>query len=286
MKTFLLTIATVLILSLSFNACRTKKTAETKPTEKSKAEQRENIIQEAGSFLDSEGEFPVKNGLKLGYFQNSPDFPNAELELFIPILKKVGEGRVNFKYKVKNFELTKTTEGATSCGCANSDKGQHIHQIINNDPYIARYQDTFSQVLAQGHYINLTFLSRSYHESVKGKKAYQLNQFNVGNANDADVDLSGPLLFYSRPKGEYKGAETKNVLLDFYLVNTTLSEKGNRVKATINGNEFTLNQWRAYSLQGLPMGKNTIKLELVDKDGKLIPGPYNSVTRTITLKEN
>lgn len=32
------------------------------------------------------------------------------------------------------------------------------------------------------------------------------------------------------------------------------------------------------------MGENTIKLELIGEDGKVLPGPYNSVERTITLK--
>jgi hypothetical protein len=228
-----------------------------------------------------------KDGIKLAYFMNGPDFPDATLGYKGPdVSKPFKEGKNLFHYEVKNFELSKPTPGAENCNCNVSDKGQHIHHILNNEPYIAHYTDTFTQDLKPGHYINLAFLSRSYHESVKNGKAYQLNQFNVGGSKEKDVDLSKPLLFYSRPKGEYKGKDTKNVLLDFFLVNTDLSESGNKVRATINGKtEFMLTKWTGYSLSGLPMGDNTIKLELVDKDGKLIPGPYNSVERKITLKE-
>jgi hypothetical protein len=91
-------------------------------------------------------------------------------------------------------------------------------------------------------------------------------------------------MFYSRPKGEYTGEETKRVMLDFYLVNTDLSPEGNKVRATVNGTEFMLDRWLPYAIEGLPMGEITIKLELLDSEGKVLPGPYNSVERTITLK--
>jgi len=227
----------------------------------------------------------TKNGISLSYFIQTPDFPDASLKQIEPVNGKeiAAPGNVLFRFDVKNFKLTDQTDGAARCDCNNSNKGQHIHQIINNGPYTARYKDTFYSDLKPGNYVQLAFLSRSYHESVKNKNAYVLTQFKVGDTKDKPVDLSGPLLFYSRPKGEYKGSDTANVLLDFYLVNTDLSPRGNKVKATINGNEFILTKWTGYGLSGLKMGENTIKLELIDKHGKLIPGPYNSVERKIKL---
>ena len=38
-------------------------------------------------------------------------------------------------------------------------------------------------------------------------------------------------------------------------------------------------------MKGLPLGEVNIKLELIDANGSIIPGPYNSVTRTVTLTE-
>jgi len=73
-------------------------------------------------------------------------------------------------------------------------------------------------------------------------------------------------------------------MLDFYLVNTELSPEGNKVRATINGTEFMLDRWMPYIMEGLPMGENTVKLELVDNNGNVLPGPFNSVERTFTLK--
>ncbi len=228
-----------------------------------------------------------KDGISIAYFEESPDFPDAKLTYMKPdIDKPVKEGKTLFQYKVENFQLTEQTADAAHKHCNNSEKGQHIHHILNNEPYTAHYTDTFSKNLKAGHYVNLAFLSRSYHESIKHKGAYQLNQFSVGKAETKSTfDASAPHMFYSRPKGDYVGADTKKILLDFYLVNTELSENGNKVRAIINKTEFMLTKWAPYAIYGLPMGENTISLELVDKDNKVIPGPFNKVERKITLKE-
>lgn len=230
-----------------------------------------------------------KNGLKVYSFNNSPKFPDAELELKQPEAKsKVAAGEVNFVYELENYQLTaQTTEGPAHQDHANSKEGQHIHNIVDNEPYTAHYTTTFTKPVKAGSHVVLSFLSRSYHESLKHQDAYDLRVINVGNSTTgpgANFDEKGEHLFYSRPKGDYTGNDTKKVMLDFYLVNTDLKENGNKVRATINGTEFMLNQWLPYTIEGLPMGENTIKLELLDKDGKLIPGPFNTVERKITLK--
>ena len=216
---------------------------------------------------------------------NFPEYNDAMLEMNAPIDgAQLSADSVSFSYNTKNFELGAQTDN-NEMRLANSGDGQHVHLIFNNEPYHAKYGPEFKMSLKEGHYIALSFLSRSYHMSVKNPDAYVLRQFTVGDAQAEDIDLSGPLMFYSRPKGEYAGADTENLLLDFYLVNTDLSESGNKVRATINGQEFMLTDWQPYAIQGLPLGEVTIKLELLDADGNVIDGPYNSVERTVTLKE-
>lgn len=226
-----------------------------------------------------------KNGITLIPVLDSPQFPEAKM--LMNRLKGTNQqpGRVVFDFEIENYYLGQQTPDATQKMCANSKQGQHIHHILNGEPYTAYYIDTASKVLSEGHYISMAFLSRSYHESVKNPDATILHQFNVGKpANGDDVDLTGPLLFYSRPKGDYIGEnDIKRVMLDFYLVNTDLEKDGNRVKASINGTEFLLGKWVPYIMEGLPEGENTIKLELIDKNGKNIPGPYNIVERKINL---
>jgi hypothetical protein len=222
----------------------------------------------------------------IGY-TDSPEFADAILEMNSPAPNsQLAVGKVNFNYEVTNYQLTAQTLDADIKQCANSPEGQHIHLILNNEPYTAHYSPNFEMDLKEGHYVALSFLSRSYHESLKNPQAYVLRQFTVGDVEAPEADLTAPHLFFSRPKGSYVGkSETDRVILDFYLINTDLSPEGNKVQAVINGQTFIIEEWKPFFMEGLPMGENTVELTLIDANGEKIEGPFNHVKRTFTLKE-
>ena len=138
----------------------------------------------------------------------------------------------------------------------------------------------FSKKLEGDSNVILAFLSRSYHESVKNKNAFVLTQLG-----EQKIDLDNEFLFYSRPKGTYKGSDTEKLLLDFYLINTEISADGNKVRATIQDKEFIIDDWVPYYIEGLSKGEVKIKLELIDESGNLIDTPFNPSERTVTLVE-
>lgn len=238
------------------------------------------------SSCQTNGALFSKDGLKIYEVKGSPEYNDAQLTLVSPANgDSLPEGTDTFKFDVKNYTLGAQTADADQKMCANSAKGQHIHFIMDDAPYAASYKPTLTADMKPGHHVLLAFLSRSYHESIKQKQAYVLAQFNVGAATTDSFDANAPHIFLSRPKGEYVGAkETGKVMLDFYLVNCDLSPDGYKVKATINGTDFTLTKWEPYLIEGLPMGESKVKLELLDKDGKLVPSPFNGRERTFTLK--
>lgn len=198
---------------------------------------------------------------------------------------KYKAGTFNFDVKGDKYKLGKQTPDAPQKMCANSAKGQHIHLIVNNDPYMAKYTPSFDVDLPDGDHFILAFLSRSYHESIKTAQAHKAVKATVANKSITSTSaLTQPMLFYSRPKGTYVGAaDTKKVMLDFYPVNAAIGTDY-MVKADINGEMHTLNKWQPYYVEGLPMGENKITLTLVDKDGKTVDTPLNPVTRKFTLK--
>ncbi len=227
------------------------------------------------------------SAITLERLEGSAQFPGASLALEKPTKTNMSAaGEVDFAFKVGDYELGAQTDSPVKSMLANSDKGQHIHFILDNDPYSAHYEPEFKKEIPAGTHYLVAFLSRSYHESVKNANSFVAKKIVVGDAgDDMNVDLDKPTLIYSRPKGEYSGADTENLLLDFFLLNTTLSENGNKVRATINGKEFMITDWAPQVIKGLPKGEVTVKLELLDANGTLIPGGFNEVTRTVTLKE-
>ncbi|MFT6149892.1 MAG: hypothetical protein ACJAUH_002589 [Saprospiraceae bacterium] len=216
----------------------------------------------------------------LAAYDASTEFPDAKLNDFTYV-----DGKFAYAYDSDTYELGQQTVDADTKMCANSGKGQHIHFILDDAPYKAFYTAEFENKMEDGEYNLLSFLSRSYHESIKNGAAHLAKKVTFeGGKLTASENIEDAMLFYSRPKGTYTGDDAKKVMLDFFIVNTELSEVGNQVKVTVNGEEFAMiSEWKPYFLENLPMGKNTVTLELVDADGKTVDAPLNPVTREFDL---
>jgi len=268
---------------LTLAAC-TSGSPEAPKAEKSGADEMDG--QKAASQPGKEGMEADAAEISLAKLEGSKAYPDAKIAMKTPKKgAKLPSGKpVAFAFDVKGYALAKQTDAPAAKALANSGKGQHIHAIVDNAPYYAKYEPEFELEMDDGHHVVLAFLSRSYHESVKSEGAAVVRNVTVGKAEGQPADLSKPHLLYSRPKGTYVGEDTEKLLLDFYLLNTTLAPDGNKVRATVNGQEFMITEWAPYVLEGLPMGEVTVKLELIDADGKAVPGPFNTVSRTVTLK--
>ena len=59
----------------------------------------------------------------------------------------------------------------------------------------------------------------------------------------------------------------------------------NSITINFRFSEFLIDEWTPYYIEGLPKGEITIKLELIDKSGKLIDTPFNPSVRKVLLKE-
>lgn len=200
--------------------------------------------------------------------------------------EEIKVGQNIFKYQVNSYNLKDQSPSVKIHSLANSHKGQHIHFIVDNAPYQAKYEPAFEAVLSSGSHLVLAFLSRSYHESVKHENAYVLKQYQLDSTAPLANIEKDPLLFYSRPKGEYSLDNGDQILLDFYLVNTALSEKGYKVKVLLDGQIFTVDKWRPYIIKGLGAGEHQISISLIYEYGELVPGPFNySGLRKFNIKK-
>lgn len=231
--------------------------------------------------------------VELTDFSASPEFPDAQLS--IGDIKTTAQGtdsvKLEFAFNVKNYELKNQTSDADNKMCNNSEQGQHIHFILDNKPYAALYEPKHSVILPKNseHYL-LVFLARSYHESIKTKGASALLHFKIdGNGKMQKLEApSAPMVFYSRPKGDYIGKKnTDNLLLDFYVWNGQLNDSTLNIKAQLKANSvdttFVLKAWKPYMLKNVPFGKPSITLTLTDKDGNKVQGMNTEVTREFNL---
>jgi len=181
-------------------------------------------------------------------------------------------------------------------------KGQHIHVILDNEPYEADYNpgapfspDKF-KTLAPGTHTLRAFPSREWHESIKQEDAadFDFVVFNNGSATATNVDKKAPLLTYSRPKGDYKiNDDPRGLMLDFYVTNATLGENGYKVRYTVDGKKTAvLTRWEPvwWKWADVPVGEHTVVLELLDKNNQPVPfkvgnADYNHTERKFRVTD-
>ncbi len=199
-------------------------------------------------------------------------------------------------------------------------EGNHVHVILDNEPYEAYYDLNqpfeLRNVIAGKHTLRV-FPSRPWHQSYKNAGAFQMVTFTVKGGGDAaqttttntgqtmannnagdegkdkpanpagDVDPNRPLLTYSRPKGEYKGSEADPIMIDFWLTNARLKGDGGeyRVRYFIDDDEARyIDRWEPVWLSGWLPGKHTVRLELLGPDDRPVTnGEFNITTREITV---
>lgn len=228
-------------------------------------------------------------GIRVRRVAPTPDPPNVQLRIRQPadgaMLHPSEEPTVSID--LSGFPLGQPTDNPRAQEILNNPMGQHVHLILDNEPYqpvsdVSR-PVKLKRVPAGAHTLR-AFPAFSYHESVKSPGAYDMVSFHVSTRGLALVGRSQPLLTYSRPTGDYAGAQAEKILLDFYLSNATLGRNQYHVRLSIDGNEFMLYDWSPYYIESLRPGRHTIKLDLLDSRGRNASGSYNSTTRTINVR--
>jgi hypothetical protein len=185
----------------------------------------------------------------------------------------------------------------------NVSEGKHTIRVFASRPWHESYKN-------DGNFQMVTFTVKGGGDASKptttntGQVMANANAAKTANANAGaapaegkdmaastagDVDPKKPLLTYSRPKGEYKGADAESIMIDFFLTNAKLVGDGGeyRVRYAVDGGEAKmLDKWQPIWLTGWTSGKHTVKLELVDQNGNVVAnGDYNSTTRDITVQK-
>jgi hypothetical protein len=190
---------------------------------------------------------------------------------------------VSVKFQVKDFPIFKE---------ANLGLGPHLQVLLDNQPYAAVYDINQTLTLSDlepGTHTLRVFAARPWEESFKNEGALAQTTFHVfTKTQDNNPDRTLPLLTYNSPQGSY-GAEP--ILLDFYLTNAPLHQVAQanseddildwKIRATVNGESFAIDQLQPIYLKGFKPGKNWVQLELIDEQGNSVKNAFNNTARLI-----
>lgn len=173
--------------------------------------------------------------------------------------------------------------------------GPHLNLLLDDRSEQKIYdleQPILLENLSPGTHTLRVFASRPWFESFKNEGSYAQTTFHILTKTDNNnPDPSLPLLTYNSPTGSY-GAEP--ILLDFYLTNAPLHMVARenpdiadwRIRVTVNGESFTIDEWQPSYLKGFQPGNNWIKLEFIDEDGNKLDNAFNDTVKLITYTPN
>ena len=193
---------------------------------------------------------------------------------------------VSVQFQVKDFPIFKE---------ANLGLGPHLQVLLDNQPYAAIYDINQTLTLSDlepGTHTLRVFAARPWEESFKNEGAFAETTFHIfTKTEDNKPDRTLPLLTYNSPQGSY-GAEP--ILLDFYLTNAPLHQAAQansqddildwKIRATVNGESFAIDQWQPIYLKGFKPGKNWVQLELIDEGGNIVKNAFNNTVRLINYE--
>lgn len=235
----------------------------------------------------------------------TPEPDNLNLVLAFPKANDViSSSPVNVQVNVEGFPLGVDSDFNRSKEIYNSDDGQTLRVVIDDQPFFIENNslvDSFYDnqlyyevtvnfqipfTLKPGQHVMRIFPARSYGESMKGDNAFRTLVFNYKNKKTSfNFNPNSPFLTYNEPQGHFKYKEGRPILLDFLVTNCRLSRDGYKVRLTIDGNtQRILTLWVPYYVYGLAKGNHYFRLELLDSNNNLVPGPFNDIQREIVIK--
>jgi len=141
--------------------------------------------------------------------------------------------------------------------------------------------------LSPGSHRLTVYAARPWGEAVKSPGAYRQIRLHRVAANPLEVPAAGsPQLIPVRPTS---GPVQEPVLLDWLLLDAPLQRlrgegtEGWRLRVTVNGDSFLVDQQTPLWLSGWRSGENALQLELVDGRGEPLNPPFNSQVSGVTV---
>ncbi len=133
--------------------------------------------------------------------------------------------------------------------------------------------------LEEGEHVLSAHVCLPNRQSVKVPGGISVHRFWIGKKSQGKYESTKPMIVLGGPFGHYSGGEADEILIDYYLLNAELGEKGHSVRMTLKGpglpeegTERFTREWRPWNIVSPHNGEYSLKVELLDPDGNSPPG--------------
>lgn len=219
-----------------------------------------------------------KKGIKIIEANDFPLFSDTKLSL-ITDTNTFQFGPNSLELKLKNYRLGGGTTDQEKKKVRLNETGQFLYFIKNNNVVRKKKELLIDFDLKRG--TNTFFIApaRSYEMSVKNDNSWLAFELTINNTNERASyrKITEPSVIICSPSGLYKEGNSERILLDFFIINSSIAKEGNKVKVIIDNKvNFVLDTWSPFYIEGLKEGRHSVKIDLIDKEGNKIEGKYTS----------
>jgi len=195
-------------------------------------------------------------------------------EYFLDTLDLEAEEVDTLFFKTADVNLALLSKDLTA------EHGKATRIVIKNNlkKYLFKSQTPIK--LPKDSYISVAYLCNYRGISIKSRHSVKVYQFKVIEEKQTAIDKEQPMIFINKPMPIEKGA----VVLDFILVNTSLTTEDNLVRVKIDGVDFFADKWVPFVIHGLKPGKHKIEVAIVTQDEQELDNYFSKDTREFILK--
>ncbi len=226
-------------------------------------------------------------GIRLVEIIDFPVFEDVTLD-FLSKNAKYLEGKNKVEFAIKGFNLGEKTVAESDLELPLEEGGQYLLLSDINGKKHKKFSSHSEIELNQGENYLMAFLTRSYKMTLKSKSANLFLKITTTSSDgNISFEKSEPFVFLNAPEGSYDITKHKKILLDFSLFNIDINKKGNHLSVNIDGNEFKLFKSAPFYIEGLGIGKHSIKITLKDNKNEVLKGKLiKEITRDFEITDS
>ncbi len=206
------------------------------------------------------------------HYEEKSDFPDAILEMYSPLGNQTFKpGKVPFEFNIKNYPFA---EGLS---------GFQLNMILNSSDPVGYNMPIFQRELNEGTYRAVAYLIDEEGLALKEFGNYVDRDFMVGDTRPFPYSAE-PYIALNLPANGQIYTQEEEVVIDFLVVGGDMKLDGLKVQISLNDFTYEIEEVTPVRVANLPTGEYSLSVNLLNKSGQEMDGPFSTVRKTITIK--
>jgi hypothetical protein len=206
------------------------------------------------------------------HYEEKNDYPDAILEMYVPLSNQTFKpGKIPFEFNIKNYPYA---EGLS---------GFQLNMILNSGDPVGYNMPIFQRELKEGTYRAVAYLIDEEGLALKEFGNYVDRDFMVGATRPFPYSAE-PYIALNLPANNQIYTPEEEVIVDFLVIGGDMNLDGLKAQIILGNHTYEIEEVTPVRIANLPKGEHNLSVNLLNKSGKELDGPFSSVRKTIKVQ--